>query len=186
MFALATEAAGLHWLSRTLLSRAVGAWAHFIYFIVGLTVLSRLFSTGNAETAVFNGTALSDFWTIVLAAGSSFLLKSSKERFVYRYVAHGAFLLWLWRELSQLTNGQGVVTVAWGVYAAALLVVGLRRDIGRVRTVGLVTLFLVVAKLFWVDLAAVKAIWRVLLFIGFGGGFLALSYYFQSLKKTKD
>ncbi|MBK5226731.1 MAG: hypothetical protein JJD96_09295 [Thermoleophilia bacterium] len=34
-----------------------------------------------------------------------------------------------------------------------------------------------------VDLAMVKAIWRVLLFIGFGALFLVLSYFFQSLWK---
>jgi uncharacterized membrane protein len=42
-----------------------------------------------------------------------------------------------------------------------------------------------VAKLFLVDLAKLQAIWRVLLFMGFGAAFLALSYYFPSLWKAK-
>jgi uncharacterized membrane protein len=42
------------------------------------------------------------------------------------------------------------------------------------------TLFLVVAKLFWVDLAQLQALWRILLFIGFGGVLMLLGYYLQS------
>ena len=45
------------------------------------------------------------------------------------------------------------------------------------------TLLLVVGKLFLVDLARLETIWRILLFLGFGGLFLVLSYYFQNLLK---
>ena len=41
--------------------------------------------------------------------------------------------------------------------------------------------FLVVGKLFVVDLIGIEGIWRVLLFLGFGGLFPALSYYLRSL-----
>nr|MDP9455722.1 DUF2339 domain-containing protein [Actinomycetota bacterium] len=41
---------------------------------------------------------------------------------------------------------------------------------------GMATLFLVVGKLFLVDLASIEAVWRVLLFLGFGTLFLALSF----------
>ncbi len=68
------------------------------------------------------------------------------------------------------------VTVACGLYA-----VGLRLDRAWLVRGGLTTLFLVVGKLFLVDLAEVEAIWRVLLFLGFGGLLLALSYYLRSL-----
>ena len=39
---------------------------------------------------------------------------------------------------------------------------------------------LLVGKLFLVDLARLEAIWRILFFLGFGGLFLVLSYYFQA------
>ena len=45
--------------------------------------------------------------------------------------------------------------------------------------------FLAVGKLFLVDLIDVEAIWRVLLFLGFGGLFLALSYYLRFLGHPK-
>ncbi len=76
------------------------------------------------------------------------------------------------------------MSIAWGGYGIGLLVLGLRRDLARVRQVGLVTLVLLVAKLFLVDLSQLEPIWRVLLFMGFGGLFLVLSYYFRALWKT--
>ena len=41
--------------------------------------------------------------------------------------------------------------------------------------------FLVVGKLFVVGLIGIEAIWCVLIFLGFGSLFLALSYYLRSL-----
>jgi len=73
--------------------------------------------------------------------------------------------------------------MAWGFYGVTLMVAGLRRDLAELRIAGLGTLLLVVAKLFLVDLTEVKAIWRILLFLGFGGLFLFLSYYFRALWK---
>jgi uncharacterized membrane protein len=45
-------------------------------------------------------------------------------------------------------------------------------------------LLVVVGKLFLLDLTKLEAIWRVLLFLGFGGVFLILSYYFRALWKS--
>jgi uncharacterized membrane protein len=77
------------------------------------------------------------------------------------------------------------VTIAWGIYSAALLVLGLIKDYRRARNLALITLFVVVGKLFLVDLANLEVLWRILLFMGFGGLFLFLSYYFQDLWKAK-
>ena len=44
------------------------------------------------------------------------------------------------------------------------------------RVLGIGTLVLVVVKLFFVDLARVDPLWRVMLFLGFGGLFLVLGY----------
>jgi uncharacterized membrane protein len=54
----------------------------------------------------------------------------------------------------------------------------------RTRLVGLATLLLVVAKLFLVDLSRVDPFLRILLFLGFGGTFLLISYYFRDLLRN--
>ena len=96
-----------------------------------------------------------------------------------------AVLAWLLRELSMMSSGQAYVSIAWGVYGVILLIVGLRLNRTRLTATAIGTLLLVVGKLFLVDLAELEAIWRVLLFLGFGGGFLVLSYYFQDLWKRE-
>jgi uncharacterized membrane protein len=50
--------------------------------------------------------------------------------------------------------------------------------------VGLATLLLVVIKLFLIDLSAVSAIWRIVLFLGFGALFLVVSYFFQGVLRA--
>jgi uncharacterized membrane protein len=138
-------------------------------------------ASGVAEPALFNTRALVDLLLIGLAFAVSPVVMPRGSGMVYRVAAHAAELAWLWRELSPLPGGEAYVTVAWGVYAVGLLVAGLRLDrISPVRG-GMATLFLVAGKLFLVDLAEVEALWRVLLFVGFGVLFLSLSYYLQAL-----
>jgi uncharacterized membrane protein len=66
------------------------------------------------------------------------------------------------------------------------LVTGLRRDLTALRVLGTGTLALVVAKLFLVDLVEVEALWRILLFIGFGAVFLLLSYFLQTVWRSEQ
>ena len=185
MLALTIEAVALHVIAWWQSDRVVTGGAHVMVGLVGLWLLDRLMSSRIADTAVFNATALTDMFMIVAALVVTFLFITSTEKLVYRLAAHAAILVWFARELSPLENGQGFVTVAWGVYAALLLIAGLRLDYTRMRQAALATLLLVVAKLFLVDLARIATIWRVILFVGFGGVFLALSYYFPKLWKGK-
>lgn len=123
---------------------------------------------------------------ILAAAAVAYLKKTGRAQMIYGLAAHLALLAWLGRELSGFENGQGYVTISWGVYAAILLMLALRLGQARLRQVALGTLILVVAKLFLVDLSELETIWRVLLFMGFGAVFLLLSYYFPKLWKAKS
>ena len=111
---------------------------------------------------------------------------STRTAAAYLLLSHLALLGWLLRELSPLNNGQAWVTSAWGGYAIVLLILGLRLNLDPPRTTALATLLLVVGKLFLVDLARLEAIWRILLFLCFGGTFLVLSYYFRALWKPSS
>ena len=133
------------------------------------------------RASVLSVDALVDLTSILLVVLVSLMLRPGAFASVYRISAHVALLAFLWRELSVLPGGDASVTISWGVYAAGLLVWGLRQDRVKLIRGGLSTLFLVVGKLFLVDLAEVEALWRVLLFLGFGVLFLALSYYLRSL-----
>jgi uncharacterized membrane protein len=183
-FALATEAAVLHFMGRRISIKVATISAHVLYGALALVVIPSLFFGKAKGAMVVNTSALTDLWLIAVAAISSMQFISVDERKIYRIFLHIAILGWLLRELSPLSHGQGFVTIAWGIYAVTLLIVGLRINNNQLRNVAMGTLLVVVGKLFLVDLAELETIWRVLLFLGFGGLFLFLSYYFQALWKS--
>ena len=124
---------------------------------------------------------------VALIFASSWSVRSRHVAVAYRIFAHAALLAWLWRELVVLPGpSDAYVTVAWGIVGAAMFVAGLRRDHAHLIRGGVATLFLVVAKLFLWDLAGLEPIWRVLLFLGFGGLFLLLSYHLRDLWRPRE
>lgn len=186
-FTLAAEAAALHLLARRFSDRIISAGAHLLFAAAALWLAVRLVPEilGNfsdpANPVLFNARALVDLAVIALAfRASSFVLPRGLD-LVYRGASHAALLTFLWRELSALPDGYAWVTVSWGHYAVALLVAELRLDRVSLVRGGMITLFLIVGKLFLVDLYEVEPLWRIFLFLGFGGLFLALSYYLRSL-----
>lgn len=181
--ALAAEATALQLVAWNLKDRIVLFIAHGYFLFMTVWLLERLFENDVEGRVVLNAAALSELAFILAAAGVSWLLRPKAIRNLYQLGAYVALLGWFLRELSELANGQAYVTVAWGACAIALLTAGIILNDSNWRMVALVTLFVVVAKLLLVDLSTVKAIWRVLLFTGFGGLFLVLSYFFQSLWK---
>ncbi|HKP53099.1 MAG TPA: DUF2339 domain-containing protein [Chloroflexia bacterium] len=162
-------------------------WAgHAIFAVTGLWLVAR-FVTGlilvnEDQFAVLNPKGLTDFGVVALGAVMYLLARREREiGFAYALWLHFGFLGWTWQELGLIPNGgNGYVTIAWGIYGTALVVAGLR--LGRnvpLLTCGITTLFAVAAKLFLIDLHYLDAIWRILLFLGFGGFFLLFSYFFQ-------
>ncbi|MCA9996337.1 MAG: DUF2339 domain-containing protein [Anaerolineales bacterium] len=158
-----------------------GFLRHYLLWIMGTAVVLVGGTLLRGETAVFNFHALIDL-TIIALAAITFIapVMSISIRNIYGLSAHVALLIWFARELSPLDGGQGLVTVAWGVYAIALLLLALRYRLQQIRLIALGTLFLLVGKLFLVDLAALETIWRILLFAGFGGLFLLISYHYRT------
>lgn len=183
LFALATEAGVLHFIGRRFSDKIIAIYAHVLFGALFLWLIKRLFNTVH-EPAIFNIQAIADLWVIATASVVSIRALSSEEKKVYLFLAHLAILGWFLRELSSLPNGQGYVTIAWGTYAIILLIFGLRMNFDKLRVVAMGTILLVVGKLFLVDLASLETIWRVALFLSFGGLLLILSYYFRALWKT--
>jgi len=194
---VAAEAAVLHLVSRRISDRVLCGGAHalsawvvgwiFLHLLDGALALRLGFSAASNGDGlpVFNALALTELAGISLVLAATLVMVPARAIVAYRVAAHAALLAWLWQELSPLPNGAAYTTIAWGLYAAGLLVAGLRLDGPSLMRAGMATLFLVVGKLFLVDLAGVEAVWRILLFMGFGGLFLVLSYYLQHLWRPK-
>lgn len=186
--ALAVEAALLHAVARRTSDRIVAIQAHTIFVVVGFWFIGHLvyvtwdsvFASAD-ERALLNVRTLADLVTLWAVVASSLVFSSRRISSAYRIAAHAGLLALIWREFSLLPDGAAYVTLVWGAYAVVLIVAGFRSGHALPGRLGLVTLFLVVGKLFLVDFVWVGAVWRILLFLGFGGLFLVLSYYLQAL-----
>lgn len=175
------EATVLHVFAHRYDSKAVHIGGYLLFGIVGFVMLERLSQTDIRATDILNPRALTDLMIFGVALIAAFRLPTIRLRSLYLVLVHLAFLGWFIREMDQMLDGQGLITICWGVYAVLLVVAGLRLNDGFVRTLGVGTLLLVVGKLFLVDLSALETIWRIVLFLGFGGVFLLLSYFFRTL-----
>lgn len=185
--ALAVEAAVLHLIAKKFPDKVAAVGGHSLFVVVGLWFSSRVFFDGVVDSGyLFDpAEAATQLAAITLAFLASFLLPATPS-LAYRLSAHAALLAWLWSVLGALPNGEVWTTISWGLCGVTLVVAGLRRNLALPMRGGMATLFLVVGKLFLVDLIWVETIWRILLFLGFGGLFLTLSYYLQSFWKPED
>lgn len=164
---------------------ALERFAHVLFAATALWLGNRLIGGEASGVAALNLRALLYLLTLGTALVAARGLTDRDAAAIYAVIVHVLFLGWLWHELSRLPTGQAWVSTSWGVYGIILLVVGLRLDHTGLRKAALATFAAVVVKLFIVDLSELEPIWRILLFLGFGGAFLALSYLFPSLWKMK-
>jgi hypothetical protein len=184
MFAWAVYATCLYFLGRKVRGEA-NLWSG--YAILGATggwmllrIVYGLLAVNPDDVAVFTVRGLAELGVIALAAVIFPLVRNSNFRLAHGLLLHVTFLTWMWQELGLLESGNAYVTIGWGVYGIALVVGGylLSRNL-PVMLCGLTTLFAIAGKLFVVDLRYLGTGWQIVLFLGFGGFFLIMSYGFQ-------
>jgi uncharacterized membrane protein len=70
-------------------------------------------------------------------------------------------------------------SVAWGLYAMSLLVVGVWRKVAELRYLSLAFLLLTVVKVFLYDMSNVGGLYRILSFLGLGVSLILVSLFYQ-------
>ena len=157
------------------------SWSSHLLFIIGWILLFNYLSNPNsADPALINIPALSELLVIMITGLlAPIYLDNKNEQFLYRLIAHLGVLAWLAKELWMVEHSQIWISVAWGIYSIAVLIAGFRIGSNVIRTAGMATILVVVAKLFFVDLSQTSALLRIPLFMGFGAIFLAIGYYLQ-------
>lgn len=181
LLALAAEATVLHLIGRYQDVPSLRLAGHALFTVLGGWLVVRIFEIGAVPPPLFDGAAVSEVLVLGAMVGVSFLFTATLLRYGYRLAAHALFMGWLWKELLPLSNGQAYISVAWGSLAVALLVASTWRQRSRLQYVAIATLLVFVGKLFLIDLATLSPALRILLFIGFGGAFLLISYYLPGL-----
>lgn len=85
-------------------------------------------------------------------------------------------------DLAARQQGQVLLSGLWSLVGFAALVVGLRRDIERLRLAALTVLLVTVAKVFLFDLATLTSVYRVVSFIALGLLLLAAAFLWQRMR----
>ncbi|MEE8269086.1 MAG: DUF2339 domain-containing protein [Nitrospinaceae bacterium] len=178
------EATALHYLSHRTREPVINFAAIWLFVGIGVWFVARLFGKVDGDP-IFNLQALADLVMISLAVYSSTHIDIKQVSKIYILVAYLALLAWFLRELGGLPDGNGLVSITWGLTGSILLWVGLRKSQLDIFKAGFATLVLVAIKLLIVDLANLNVIWRILVFMGFGGAFLFLSYWMKDLWNMK-
>lgn len=104
------------------------------------------------------GPTLSDFFPVVLAAAGLLLFASTSYE-----VARSATVV-----SGDNTARNAAVSIWWGLFATALLILGFNRRIATIRHAGLLLLAVATLKAVIIDMAAVPQIWRIASFIALG------------------
>ena len=184
---LAVEATALRYVSFTTGDTNISGSSHLLFGVVFLWLVNGMSAKLGTATLLVDIDSLT-YLAIILLGGAIVpqWLRASGFKQIYFLSSHLLFLFWMYQNLSALQNGQAWISVAWGIYAIGIIVLGFLRHSKGARLVGMGTIFVVVGKLFLVDLSQLEAIWRILLFMGFGSVFLMLGYYWQSKWDTES
>jgi uncharacterized membrane protein len=75
-----------------------------------------------------------------------------------------------------------MLSSAWAIYAAALIVIGMRRHYAPIRYFAIVLIGLTVLKVIAVDTQELDGIYRVLAFLVVGGILVGVSFLYQQVK----
>jgi uncharacterized membrane protein len=78
-----------------------------------------------------------------------------------------------------------MLSLAWGVYGAALIVIGMRWGHALARYIGMAVLGVTAVKVFFYDLWELGGIYRVIGFIGFGVLLVLVSYLYQRRRSDR-
>lgn len=181
---LTLEAVALRYITHKTDNKILNVAAHILFMAIVLWDFQGLLDATSSAWTFRSVTQL----CVIIAGGWFIPLRIKKDdlKKAYRIVSHVLFLIWIYQKVVVFNNGQAWVSVIWGVYAVLLLIAGFSQYGKSVRIVGMGTLFLVIAKLFIIDLSQLKAIWRILLFLGFGSVLLLVGYYSQSQMLRQD
>ncbi len=186
LVALGVEMLMLHWAARRLSAPVLRWTGHAFAILVAVVWIEQIETIERGVTPIMHAAGLSELAVLACVVTVPFVLTSTVVQRTYRAAALGGWLAWSWQEFAVLANGDAYTSAVWGATALTVLVVAARRRTAALQYAGFATLALFVGKLFLVDLARLSALWRILLFLGFGAVFLGISYALSGTWPSAD
>ena len=175
--------------------------SNFVYYLfVGLLLLgfmNNILHINSQNTMI----SLVNFLVFMVVVGFIYTLafkESSAKVLDYNIsdlmLASGIGLLFLFLnieiyhivKLYDATATKFAITLLWVIFGISLFVYGIFKDIKKAKIVGTILIFIAILKAFFVDLANLDSIYRIVLFLILGAILFGLSYFYQSKQNDKE
>lgn len=174
------EALALRYAATRFTGKILSLGSHLLIVAAWLLMAGEALFSFADHAPILNMQALSELLVLVATGGIiPLFLGKSKTAGFYKLIAHIGVLAWLAKELTPLDNGQMLTSVGWAIYSILVLLSGFWLKRPLLRSAGMVTILIVVVKLFFVDLSQTSALLRIPLFMGFGAVLLLTGYILQ-------
>lgn len=154
------------------------------HLLFGYIALEFLAGIGRLSArAAFDPFALGLVGALVLAGLAVLRLGESDERAAYLGAIFVVTHVLLATELSDVSGAPWLASAAYALIGSSLVLLGLREQRLLLQRAGMVSLALLILRLFTFDLANAGVGVRILLFLVCGFAFLALSYRFRARRE---
>jgi uncharacterized membrane protein len=162
------------WLSDRIEADILRPLAHFLF--AGIAAAFTAVAAVALSRPAFDRYAIAFAVASGVAALTALQLERRDDRVAYFIGIYFIMHVLLASELSAVKGAPWLASVAYGVVGSGLLLFGLQRADRALQRAGMVSLALLVGRLFLYDLAQVDVGVRIVLFLVFGFAFLGLSY----------
>lgn len=199
----AAEGAAAAWIGSRAQSRAFVFGGMALWSFAALRVLESYSSTPSSFVVLLNARSLAAIFVIALGYVMAARL-SPRHSAIGAHASSGLHvaasaltLVWITGEIQSFWDlrddspqaflyEQMLLSLAWGLYGAALVIVGMRRAFALTRYIGITVIAGTVLKVFFFDLWQLGGIYRVIGFIGFGVLLVLVSYLYQKRREPLD
>jgi uncharacterized membrane protein len=198
----AAEGAAIAWLGVHHRNRAFQFGGFVLWILACLQLVDGFYETPAAFTIIYNWRTLATLF--VLACGYVLAwrvsLSSSPEsdrlRTTLHVVASALTVSWITAEIQSFWDvrpdtaqahvyEQMLLSLAWGLYSAMLIAVGMFRQYATLRYIGIVIIVVTALKVFFYDLWELGGIYRVVGFLAFGVLLVLVSYLYQNRRQAQ-
>ena len=194
----AAEGAAVAWIGLRLSNTWVQVGGLALWTLAAVRLLDGYFDTPAGFVAIFNMRAATTAFVVVMgyllarlfAAAHSALAEGGRVRAALHAAASILTMIWITAEVRsywevRYTAPQAFLyehlnlSLAWALYGALMIVLGMRRSYAPDRYIGITVLGITVLKVFFLDLWELGGIYRVVGFLAFGVLLVAVSYLYQ-------
>ena len=197
----AAEGAAISWLGVRTRNRAFQFGGFVLWILATLQLFDSYYDTPAGFVVLFNARTFATAFVLicgyVLAARvvRSDAPEAARLRTTLHVVASALTVAWMTAEIQSFWDVRGesaqahlyeqvLLSLAWGVYGAVLIAVGMRRQFAALRYIGMTIIGLTSLKVFFYDLWELGGIYRVVGFLGFGVLLVLVSYLYQNRRRA--